>query len=93
MITALLAAGFLLAADSPATPPADAVTARDAKAAAAQAASNPDQMVCVKTKVLGTRFPKTECRTRAEWRQLTQDSKDVLDGIQRSRSGNPGTGG
>jgi opacity protein-like surface antigen len=83
IIAALSAAAFMAAADAPAAAQPPSVTAQSAAAAGAAklATSNPDQMVCVKTEQTGSRFPKTECRTRAQWRQLTQDSKDLLDDV------------
>jgi hypothetical protein len=103
MIIAALAAAIALmgAADAPAAaagaaaPAGPSITVRDISAAASKTAatSNPDQMVCLKTEQTGSRFPKTECRTRAEWRQLTQDSKDLLDDVTTKHQGATPLGG
>ena len=83
IIAALAAVAFMASTDAPAAAKAPSVNAQSAAAAGAVklAEANPDQMVCVKSEQTGSRFPKTECRTRSEWRQLTQDSKDLLDDI------------
>ena len=95
IIAALAAAAFMAAADAPAAAQQPSVTAASAAAAGAAkpAAANPDQLVCVKTEQTGSRFPKTECRTRSEWRQLTQDSKDLLDDVTTKHQGASQFGG
>jgi hypothetical protein len=98
IIAALAAAAFMAAADAPAAaaaPQGPSVTAQSAAAAGTPklATANPDQLVCVKTEQTGSRFPKTECRTRSEWRQLTQDSKDLLDDVTTKHQGASQFGG
>jgi hypothetical protein len=40
-------------------------------------AGDPQQMICKRVMSTGTRFTTKDCRTRAEWNQLTADSRQA----------------
>lgn len=44
-----------------------------------------DKVVCKSEAVVGSLLPKRTCRTKAEWDQLTRDSRDLTNDIQTRR--------
>ena len=60
---------------SPPTKSVDApVVANGAPAMKQDTVGKADDMICKRTVATGTRFATKDCRTRAEWNQLTADS-------------------
>jgi len=47
-------------------------------------APNADPMVCRSMIVTGTRIASRVCKPASEWSTLTRNSKNALDGLQRS---------
>lgn len=55
-------------------------------AAAAQSAKDPNEMVCVREQVLGSRLgSKKICRTRAEWADQRLQDRQELERVQMRR--------
>jgi hypothetical protein len=81
MFQALLAAGLILAAADPTPNPAASPT--DKSPAAASAAKVPKQ-VCREHPVLGSRFTRTVCTSRAEIDETA--SREKLNQLQTNRA-------
>lgn len=58
----------------------------------AEAAGDPDQMICKHITTTGTRFPTKDCRTRAAWNQLTADSRQAVRDLTANQAGLTGAG-
>ena len=76
-IAALLAYGLAV----PATAQAPSAPAKD---------KDPNEIVCEKQVVLGSRLAtKRRCLTRAQWAEERRESKNLIEGLQRGGSGCP----
>ncbi len=53
----------------------------------AELAGAPDQTICKLIATTGTRFMKSDCRTRAEWNQLAVDSRQATLALQSGQNG------
>ena len=53
----------------------------------AELAGPPDQAICKLIATTGTRFMKSDCRTRAEWNQLAVDSRQATLDLQSGQNG------
>ncbi len=53
----------------------------------AELAGGPDQAICKLIATTGTRFMKSDCRTRAEWNQLAVDSRQATLELQSGQNG------
>ncbi|MEO0612207.1 MAG: hypothetical protein AAFY83_02655, partial [Pseudomonadota bacterium] len=93
---------------SPATAKADLATGAEkgsssadgdlTKTAAATAdeksEADDNRVICKRRPVTGSRFPKKECRTWREWKQIEDNSRALVEGNQRaSRFNTPAGGG
>ncbi|WP_174301579.1 hypothetical protein [Caulobacter sp. S45] len=81
----MLALIALLAAQ--AVTPAGSSTPTPAPAAATKSASKDDAVVCKSEVVTGSSFAKHVCHTQAEWREIADDAKEQMGGMQRSSGG------
>lgn len=93
-------AGLLLStaafADETAAPaaPAQTPTAAPTTEVAPPATNADDTVTCRYEAMTGSNFKKRVCHTQREWKQMTTDSRDLLDRIDdHSRLGNGVTGG
>jgi hypothetical protein len=68
------------AKDVPATGFASPPTPRDT-------AGDPNQTICKRIATTGTRFPITDCRSRAEWNQLAVDSRQAAHDMSDRQGG------
>lgn len=75
----LLSLLFVLAATEPTLP----AVAQTPAPASAQKADEPNEMVCRKEMVTGSRFPTKICRRKADMAQKQQDDQDRLRQSQR----------
>ena len=76
-IAALLSYGLAV----PATAQAPSAPAKD---------KDPEEIVCEKQVVLGSRLAtKRRCLTRAQWAEERRESKNLIEGLQRGGSGCP----
>ena len=50
-------------------------------------AGPPDQAICKLVATTGTRFMRSDCRTRAEWNQLAVDSRQATLYLQSGQNG------
>lgn len=64
-----------------------AVMAEETKTAEAD-----DDMVCKKTTVVGSKFNKRVCATRAEWAARAEADRLAAQNMQRDRTGSQGQG-
>ncbi len=81
-ILALIAASALMMADPPAAPAAPAAApAKAVQPAKPGAFADDDKVVCKTIEVTGSLFPKKDCRTKHDWAQLAQDSRDLTNDI------------
>ena len=55
--------------------------------------AKPDEMVCKKEEVVGTRFPRRVCMTRAQWEQRSLNARRNLGDQQRGGGNPPNMGG
>ncbi|WP_158912874.1 hypothetical protein [Caulobacter sp. S45] len=78
------AAAAATAATSPPAVPAAGVPAATAKTVAI---ANPDEKVCKRIVTTGTRFSSSDCRTRAEWAQLSADSRQATTDMTTRSTG------
>src|ERR1700722_7307411 len=53
----------------------------------ADAAGDPNEMVCKRITVVGTHLPSKDCRSRADWNQLTADSKTATHDLRANQNG------
>jgi cytochrome c5 len=65
-----------VAADAPASVPA--ATSGPAQAAAAKKPDDPNQTVCLREEVTGSRLAPMKCHTRAEWAQRRANGDEQL---------------
>lgn len=86
MISAIFAAAAILASGAPAnataastTAPADAAATEKAKA---DAIAKGNETVCRTEQVLGTKFAKRVCRTRADMAQQEAVDREMLQNMQ-----------
>lgn len=83
MIIAISAALALLAAEPDQTPQNTVVEpAAVAEPAKIDAEAKPEGMVCKNEQVLGTRFPKRVCRSKASIAQRRRTDQDTVSNIQ-----------
>lgn len=68
------------AKDVPATGFASPPTPRDI-------AGDPRQTICKRIATTGTRFPVTDCRSRAEWNELAVDSRQATHDMSDRQGG------
>ncbi len=64
----------------------------------AEAASDPDDVICRRVQVTGTRLRQRICYTRAEWtnmREAGQDTirRETIQGLQENGEGSTASGG
>lgn len=61
----------------------------------ATSAGDPEEVICERKNVTGSRFPQKVCMTRAMWEDQRQQGKEAVDGVNRSALGScvPGAGG
>ena len=78
-------------ADDAATPAAPASpTATPATNAASLATNEDDTVTCRYEATTGSNFKKRVCHTQREWKQMTSDSRDLMDRIDdHGRAGVP----
>ncbi len=50
-------------------------------------AGDPQQTICKRIATTGTRFPITDCRTRAEWNELAVDSRQATHDMTDRQGG------
>lgn len=56
------------------------------QAAGTESAGDPDGIRCVREPVLGSRLrPQEVCRTQREWDRISEDARDAVSRVQRSR--------
>jgi hypothetical protein len=80
---AAMAMVAVLAADFYQEAPTPAATAKPAAASSAKNSPD-DKIVCRSTDTTGSRLEvRKECHTIAEWRDITQQSRDSVDDLQR----------
>jgi hypothetical protein len=90
------------AAETKPAKPADEVAADEAKTAAIATEKdtkrfkppagyrpkriNGEQVYCTKTVVLGSRFPREDCRNEAELRELVRNREEMRNDVNRTRA-------
>lgn len=75
----MFAAGLFLTLALAFAPDGGVATNPEPTNAAAKAASADDEVVCKTVEVTGSRFPKRDCRSRAEWKAQTAAAKEFVD--------------
>lgn len=68
--------------DSAATPASTPAQASNQAVAASGASLNPDEIVCVKEKITGSRLRRTVCQTRAEWAAMRGGAQETMRELQ-----------
>lgn len=88
-------AAFADDASAPASAPAPTATPTTQAAPAAAPTTNEDDTVtCRYEATTGSNFKKRICHTQREWKQMTSDSRDLMDRIDdHNRMSNGLTGG
>ena len=93
-ISSLILAAMLAAPGQPTvaaggtTPDVEAATAKaEASAGEAEEANDDNKVICRRTQIIGSKFKKRVCGTRAEWESLSRKSKDKTDTMQRRGRG------
>jgi invasion protein IalB len=89
MISAILAAATLLASGPTATGASTAAASPTAPAPADKAKAKGDEVICRSEQVLGTRFPKRVCRTRASIEAQRESDRAEISKIQREQRVGP----
>jgi hypothetical protein len=88
-VLAFLAAADPVAAQTAAATQPPAAAASPAAPAAAKPHDYGDKMVCRSIANTGTRFTSRDCRTQAQWDQLTADSKQATWDVTTRQMGGP----
>lgn len=69
-----------------AVPSPEAVTAPPSASGHTAAAYDPNEKVCRRRQLTGSRFPETRCQTRAEWIAEEDTARQTAEKLQRTRS-------
>ena len=85
MVLSLIAAA-VLAAGAPAAEPAAATATPATAAAPAKAGPKPDEVVCKREPVLGSRMKQRLCMTQADWDARKAAARDELEKAQTNQT-------
>jgi len=84
MVVSLIAAAAILAAGAPPAEPAPGAT--PAASAATKAGPKPDEVVCRREPVLGSRMKQRLCMTQADWDARKATARDELEKAQTNQT-------